>query len=182
MTKFLKETATSKKVANIKNEDAVLRLIVDGIKPHDAVRNTIAHCFKHGNYAALKEVAAYLNKSTGKAQWIQQARMLVSLVQTNEPAVKVATAVCRKNHISLALVVVLVEKMLKLTQGQMQTALASADEVLKCLPAEAPEPKVVKPAKPKTRLVFGLDATDEEIALAVAQFRGQKAPQQALAG
>ena len=173
-TKYIKATATSKAIAKISNEDAVLRLVLSGIKEHDAVRNTIAHCLKHGNYASLTSVGNYLTKSTGKAQWVGNAKRLVSFIQANEAAVKTATAVCRKDHIGLDQCVVLVEWLAKRDDEPLKTALTDAAQIEKVLPTEAPAPKKVAPVKATTKKMIDLTADDAEFEQALAALRAAR--------
>ena len=173
-TKYIKATATSKAIAKISNEDAVLRLVLSGIKEHDAVRNTIAHCLKHGNYASLTSVGNYLSKSTSKAQWVGNAARLVKFIQANEVVVKAATAVCRKDHIELAQVIVLVERLAKLEGDALHTALTDASQIEKVLPTEAPAPKKAAPVKAATKKMVDLTADDAEFEQALAALRAAR--------
>ena len=173
-TKHIKATATSKAIAKINNEDAVLRLVLSGIKEHDAVRNTIAHCLKHGNYASLTSVGNYLSKSTSKAQWVNNTRRLVHFIQTNEVAVKAATAVCRKDHIELAQVIVLAERVAKLEGEALKAALTDATEMGKVLPNEAPAPKPAKAEKKVTKKMIDLTVDDAEFEAALAALRAAR--------
>ena len=176
MAKYLKASATSKSVAGINTDDALARLLHDDIKPHDAVRNAIAHALKHGTSSPLRVVEVYLTRkqSTKAPKWVDGAAHVVKLLLADFEVAKTVTAICRKNHISMAQVVQLVEVLIKADSKTREVALSNPAEIAKVLPEVEPVPAAVKPKKETTKKMVDL-SSEEAIDKALAEIAAKRA-------